>query len=67
MELVHPETDPAKPLAEEVVAAVTGEGCPQEQLCIPCAASLQIYENKGNVDQEGDDDYLTSNNQYDVK
>lgn len=38
---------------------------PQEQLCIPCAASLQIYENKGNLYQDGDDDYLTSNNQYD--
>lgn len=38
---------------------------PQEQLCIPCAASLQIYENKGNLYQGGDDDYLTSNYQYD--
>jgi len=38
---------------------------PQEQLCIPCAASLQIYENKGNLYQGGDDDYITSNYQYD--
>ncbi|KAL3790140.1 hypothetical protein HJC23_009577 [Cyclotella cryptica] len=38
---------------------------PQEQLCIPCAASLQIYENKGNVYQENaDDDYYTSNNEF---
>lgn len=39
---------------------------PQEQMCIPCAASLQIYEEKGNIKnyQGGDDDYLTSNNQY---
>lgn len=39
---------------------------PQEQMCIPCAASLQIYENKGNLASlNGDDDYFLSNNKYD--
>lgn len=39
---------------------------PQEQLCIPCAASMQIYEKKGNIYQQGeDDDYRNSANQYD--
>lgn len=34
---------------------------PQEQLCVPCAASAQIYENKGNIYQAGsDDDYLNT-------
>lgn len=36
---------------------------PQEQLCVPCAASSQIYEQKGNLYQQGsDDDY---HQQYD--
>lgn len=36
---------------------------PQEQLCVPCASALQLYEQKGNIYQEGgDDDYLQ---QYD--
>ncbi|KAL7508341.1 hypothetical protein ACHAXN_005428 [Cyclotella atomus] len=36
---------------------------PQEQLCVPCAASAQLYEQKGNLYQQGsDDDY---HSQYD--
>ena len=32
---------------------------PQEQLCVPCASSAQIYEQKGNLYQQGaDDDYI---------
>jgi hypothetical protein len=38
---------------------------PQEQLCIPCAASMQIYQNKGNIYQQGSgNDYRNSNKQY---
>lgn len=37
---------------------------PQEQMCIPCAASLQIYEQKGNIASDDDEDYLSSNNAY---
>eukprot|EP00804_Cyclotella_cryptica_P003347 CCRYP_012836-RA/>CCRYP_012836-RA protein AED:0.38 eAED:0.39 QI:0/1/0.66/1/1/1/3/44/673 len=39
---------------------------PQEQLCIPCATSMQLYEKKGNIYLQGeDDDYRNSANQYD--
>lgn len=39
---------------------------PQEQMCIPCSASLQIYNQKGNIkSDDADDDYLTTNNMYD--